>query len=322
MLIEGVYEWGTGLLVSAECLGKDYTTSVAGRTVTVTIPSFEASSGRVLTGDPLGEPTWTQEPRRGCGFPDSWGSLFLLCRSGAPEILSPASARVDRIRYAFEIDVLDKSGKAVALEVMRGLDQWWASASAWIDILTGQSLITRPEFVTTARLLAWTQDELGNSVTVAPPGAMHMKLFPVNLRNELLARCFRLAGRGAIPPPQWMFIRDALIAVPLQDWRRVVLDSATAAEMAITTLIDDRLQGVDSTLRGALLSKYKMLGPLSTLLVRLGAGTLPPKFEEDLIKIRNKAMHTGVTPTQVQAKAAMTAAIAIVEQAVPRSNFT
>ncbi|HWS93882.1 MAG TPA: hypothetical protein VN306_15765 [Mycobacterium sp.] len=42
-MIEGFYDWGPGVVVTADCLGRAYQTAVAGRQLIVVLPSFDGS---------------------------------------------------------------------------------------------------------------------------------------------------------------------------------------------------------------------------------------------------------------------------------------
>ena len=43
-VIEGFYDWGPGVVVTADCLGQSYETSLAGRPLIVTVPAFDGSA--------------------------------------------------------------------------------------------------------------------------------------------------------------------------------------------------------------------------------------------------------------------------------------
>jgi hypothetical protein len=107
------------------------------------------------------------------------------------------------------------------------------------------------------------------------------------------------------------------------DNRRAVIDAATAAELAMTTLIDNYLatSNTDEIVRTALVERYRALEGRATLLRRLCSGLLSDQLQRDLIQPRNRATHGGHSLTDAQAKTAVDMAIDIVEAAHPLASL-
>lgn len=95
-----------------------------------------------------------------------------------------------------------------------------------------------------------------------------------------------------------------------------MIDAATAAELAVGELLDDRLKNVEEAVREALLGRRPMLGSKVALLEELGQG-LPGSFTERLVNKRNRAVHRGVDPTFDECDAAIREALPLVEQVFP-----
>ena len=72
VVIEGFYDWGPGVVVTADCLGRSYQTALAGRQLIVMLPSFD---GTTVAEPPLRykrPDKWVD-----VDTPNPWGSTFL-----------------------------------------------------------------------------------------------------------------------------------------------------------------------------------------------------------------------------------------------------
>lgn len=136
---------------------------------------------------------------------------------------------------------------------------------------------------------------------------------------ELLARVMTLAGQGA-PPIEWQLIRHARVDLALGRWRRAVLDAGTAAELALTHLIDKHLAIVPETVTAALMDRYRTLGGRVDLACRLNLD-VPTGLREGLIAPRNIAAHAGSPLTVAHATTAVALAAAIAETSCPRAGL-
>jgi hypothetical protein len=132
----------------------------------------------------------------------------------------------------------------------------------------------------------------------------------------------RYRHQGA-PPAEWLFIRDARSLLNTGHNRRAVIDAATAAELAMTTLIDQYLAtaNTDEIVRTALVKRYSALEGRATLLRRLRSGLLSDQLQRDLIEPRNRATHSGHSLTNEQAQTAVDMAVDIVEEAHPLASL-
>src|SRR5215207_6462913 len=134
-IVEGVHNCVVGVLVLPDCLGRDYTATVVGRSVKITLPSINQNDpkGSLLApqwvhalGDFAPQPLW------------GWGDVtYGLINE--QRVQEPIPACV--IRFRFEIHTQDENQAcaAEAQPVVDGLAAWWNTARAWIDVATGQS---------------------------------------------------------------------------------------------------------------------------------------------------------------------------------------
>ena len=113
--------------------------------------------------------------------------------------------------------------------------------------------------------------------------------------KESWSRAVRSSNSGERPPDVWLLLRDARNAQRRKLHRRSVLDSATAAELVLSTAITTCMQSTQPRQLVALVQdQNKELGRKSELARKLGVN-LPPAIKPDLIDVRNRG-----NPRQLQ----------------------
>ena len=144
-----------------------------------------------------------------------------------------------------------------------------------------------------------------------------------------LEACVTATGNQA-PPPEWVFIRDARSLLRAGQARRAILDAGTAAELAMTALIDKHLDdtNADEGVRKGIVKGYRNLGAKKSLLALLRPGLLSDRVQPDLIDKRDTAIHgrskAGHGWDEVtfdQAQTAVEIATEIVESAHPLASL-
>ena len=145
-----------------------------------------------------------------------------------------------------------------------------------------------------------------------------------------LQACVTATGNQDPPPDEWLFIRDARSLLSAGQSRRAVVDAGTAAELAMTTLIDKYLDDThvtDAAVRTAF-GRFNNLVAKKEVLKLLRPGLLPERTQPDLIDLRNtadhgrsKAGHRWDEITFEQAQTAVDIATAIVESAYPLASL-
>jgi hypothetical protein len=131
-----------------------------------------------------------------------------------------------------------------------------------------------------------------------------------------LQACLDAVARGQAPPAERLHLSDARALHNDGQWRRAVIDAATAAEVAITSWLDKRLSSAEPEVKTALLSTPLTLGRLHRLYTQLG-GELPPAFERNVVTPRNHAAHRGMPLTQEESAAAVETTAALLDAASP-----
>jgi hypothetical protein len=246
----------------------------------------------------------------------------------------PESAKDTAIVYRCQfITALTASNDAefntAADDFLSELDDWWARFTSWVGILTSQDFLglggySRPG-ITSGSLETWTGDARGQRAA-----AQIRSYFPPNrgtppsiLQAQDLEACVTATGNQDPPPAEWLFIRDARSNLSGGGTRRAVIDAGTAAELAMTALVDNYLvaANTDEPVRKALARRYTGLEGRSALLRKLRPGLLSDQLGRDLIGPRNRATHGGHALTDIEAQTAVDIATDIVESAHPLASL-
>ena len=338
---------GEGLYVKADCLGGTFASRTASYDVEIGLPQLDKSPDpippeiRARMGEPavprldLIPPAWTFGPMNESERVEEehlspvWGGAMGI----GVETVYPESAKdtavIYRCRFYTTLCASDRAGFDTASEgFLSELDDWWTRFTSWVGILTGQDFFGlggRTEGTTRAwPLFTWTS---------GPGGLRYLKQFRVySTPNRLPMRALELHDLEACviattnddPPPEWMFIRDARSLLSAGQQRRAIIDAEAAAELAMTTLIDNYLDDTniaDEAVRQALTKGYNNLGAKNALLKLLRPHLLPSRVQPDLIDKRNAASHGGDQITFEEAETAVEIAAQIVESAHPLASL-
>jgi hypothetical protein len=308
-VIEGFYDWGPGVVVTAECLGQSYQTALAGRPLTVMVPAFD--------GEKIAEPPLRY--RRPDTYvdvdpPNPWGELRGWNKAANGSVI-PVLACIKRVRLLFPVSPADAANVNLGPALDNLLWPWWDALSAWIEVTTGQDLATfgdrRPKRPQTFHL--WG----GNTDGTMRPLALSFQAtgFPPShpLPSEGLRKCLSAVAEGRAAPPERLHLSDARSLHNNGQWRRAVIDAATAAEVGITSWIDSN---AEAKVKADLASKPRTLGGLWRLYEQLG-GTVPADFQKLVVDPRNDAAHRGMSLTPEQSAAAIDATAELLKATTP-----
>ena len=124
------------------------------------------------------------------------------------------------------------------------------------------------------------------------------------------------ASVGARPPEAHVFLRDARHAKNISQFRRSVLDSATAAELGLPKLRDEVLADSDARLGAYMRGRVRQIDGISKFLSRVGR-KVPIGIKEEIAEPRNKAIHGGHDPDKETATRALEKAGEVLDLASP-----
>ena len=327
--LEGHFSCGSGLLVLKECLGRSYSTKTATRDLAISLPNLKQDWCEGY----LDPPTWSFKDFRAAdvdldpAMSDEkfgWGTStgFVDEPDGTQTLVY---ARVDRLRFETNFTAGPSQFFEARSTALGEMERWWGLITSWIEIFTGQDFVELGKSKGGMRadsIIMWVGDE--NDARVNPARDRNIPTYS-DLADKLdhvtLTACMTLAGNGIEPPDEWLLIRDARSLQNARHYRRAVIDAGTAAELAMTTLLDRNLSSSDPAIKKALYDKYQTLNGRSQLLKKLSAGTVPERLQQELSEPRNDAAHGGASPTFDETSLAIAKAAELVEQAHPLAGL-
>ncbi|MFJ1460940.1 hypothetical protein [Nocardia sp. N2S4-5] len=321
-VVEGrFFDCPDGLVMSADCLGQSYPTVIGGQPLMITVPRLPADLSSSLPA--LESPEYHYEYPRpdNAGEPAHWGEVT-AARGG-----TPLSALIASLYYRFTTIGSDDDVSSVCEGIDNDLADWWARMSMWIDTYTELNLLghgRRSALVLGHRYLAYTRHADGVvrpvnwtiKATISLPELIEVP------SSDILARCFHLAGTGAMLPPEWQYLRDARSWLETRQTRRAVIDGCTAAEIALANQVHKLLADTGASVRDELLLRCNGISDVAKLVRRFGGSTASRnKIEEKLAQVRNRAAHAGEEPPLDQASEAIEIANEVVNCARPLENL-
>jgi hypothetical protein len=334
-----------------DCMGQTFASHIAGHPVAVSMPVLDTKDKRMriappsMTGIYLDD-SEAESMSRGYG----WGSLDW---QEPPDIAAITLgtikldvARISKLGITTEIRANDLRKSTMLRKMDRASDQWWTAVTSWIEVLSRQHITRMGPEHKALSIFPMDRDKLRALI------AYRISLFNESssmTREERLERLavefraarsditgiidlaqlrasFLLAGRGEMPPDEWLFIRDARSLYRAGEYRRAVIDVGSAAELAIMRIIQDKLTRQHKTAayieRQLVRAANYPLGRKKTLFeTELNLGRLPPNFQPIVIDKRNDAVHVKAEIRQIDAKRAIAKTQKLVERAIPLSSL-
>lgn len=197
------------------------------------------------------------------------------------------------------------------------LPQWFSRLKDWCEIVTKQDLdIVAPRERIHVDGKDWACWHDGNPMQVSSQYFLDFD-YGDPLSQPCWNRLVMLAGDGTLPPTEHLLLRDARSAQVRGQFRRAVLDAATAMEIMLGMLHKEHLWSTSAlTANSSGSSERWTLGKLWKVVA--GFVTLPPSMTKDLIALRNAVVHKSAKePTDTESKAMLAAASDLVAIANP-----
>jgi hypothetical protein len=330
---------GNGMLMRLDCLDREFTSRTANYEFVIGLPQLDTVQEQVLP------PQWTYGPRdedyendeddifdESERDPDFWGytgsprELGLYWETNADVV-----AYIFRCRFYTSLTAAtDEEFDAASSRFMHELEDWRMRFNSWVGLTTSQDFVGLGGYAgartSTQSIFTWTSNADGQRARsdARQPATWHRSQMQIRLLElHDLQACVTATGNQGAPPVEWLFIRDARSLLNGGQSRRAVIDAATAAELAMTTLIDRYLAtaNTDEIVTTALVNRYRALEGRTDLLRRLRPGLLSNRLQHDLIDPRNDATHGGSSLTDAQAQTAVDLAVDIVEEAYPLADL-
>ncbi len=328
-VLEGHFACSRGLLTSIECLGHGYSSRTANYDLSISLPTLPNNWQKGRLDPPTWSHTRSRSPDGDGDFADDkfeWGMTVGV--HNAPDGTQvPDFARIRRWRFQTTITTTNYAADffSTRRKVVKEIEAWWDAISLWIGVFTKQDMVEVGKTRSGIRvepIITWSADKDGFRANGSIDTSRPVVSDEVDLLDyRTLTACMALAANGSQPPDAWLFIRDARSLVHARQYRRAVIDAGTAAELAMTGLIDPTLANMNFLEREKVFEKNRGLWELSNLMVTQSAGTRPARLQQDLAEPRNRAAHEGAALSEAKANAAVEVAVALVEQLHPLERF-
>lgn len=308
-VLECWYNLDTRFVAPAELLNETFATRIADHDATVYPPSVTVGDGVGRFG--LAPPRILGRPPAESG--SQWGIVHQWTKAG------PVGVVVEQL--AFTAEIADGEDLQHAAEsIVAAMDTWWDNVRSWLEVVTGQHL-TRVGHQKTLHIgnpPIWPL--LGDGTHERPISVAATISLQVGgpqvagVTADILRDCVALADEG--PSLAWILLRDARSLAEADQRRRAVIDASTAAELAVTAMLDVSLRSETPSEAARLRNSAKTLGRKADLLGRRGH-PLPDSFFPNLVDRRNDAVHEGVPISPGDCRAAIAEAVPVVEIAFP-----
>lgn len=321
MVIEGYIEFENEIPVSSECLGQEYPIIIAGIEGLLTTPRMYDgfSTG---SGNKLGPLRYPEQGNIEFRSDFNWGSV-----NSWPDGLSSIRA----CKLVFH-DIDKNSVEQTGIKIAQALHDW---RNLLIDNI---SLTLVQDYRGTQRASSnktyglgefglFRQDGKTNNMFIPEEFksiAIKLELLEALVFNEqtlqkvlndtskglifdkqTLQQILNNTSKGKAPLLPFYFLFDAESAKSENNFRKSILDSATAVEVCFSFLIS-KLLSFDENVNKYNASKYNSLR-LKRALMKVLNVSIPIKeneFKNSLDNIRNKVIHAGYFPTKNEANTA------------------
>ncbi|WP_338462132.1 hypothetical protein VZH09_01095 [Synechococcus elongatus IITB7] len=289
--IFGVVSFTEPLYCAADSLGKTISISLQGIEGSLTLPSL---------------PTWDESEKNSWHKPllgplpaRSWKRGGELIFWGCPISYPQGEASVELALFEFLVE----SGNidATAQLIYSNFDDWLQLFEQYIKLITKQGTknnILDPNRTKNIDLVFYDNCQLTSIVPSnrEEPVVIIEQSVDESLHLNQLEYASQLASRSCKPHLHYQMLLEAYSARRRNDYRKAIIEAATALEIGLTTRLEEELKLRGVSFGEKLLQKFKMLsGRLE--LAKLLEIPLPNKnYYELILNPRNDVIHRATSP--------------------------
>jgi hypothetical protein len=215
----------------------------------------------------------------------------------------------DRLSYS---EYLYGRGHPIGEAVDDLVDGWVNRLAEWLEVLSNQDANRvaprRDVHVHGDGVQVWTVEDGVLSLPAAPHKISVTVSDDEPITHATWRRLLRLAGDHVPVPQSHRLLIDARAWARRNNPRRAVIDAGTAAELALTRLLEEQLEPLGEHVRRVIKREQRTLGRLVEV-----TSTLLPISREDLqhlVETRNGAVHRNEPVTDVRRAVATATAVA------------
>ncbi len=210
----------------------------------------------------------------------------------------------------------------IAQKMLHALDDWSRLICDWYEVLFQSDHYSKSLEVTQHARDHWgvfinDKGKIGGNLDCKHPIniALSRRDDP-KIKPKGWERILNLAATESLPPEAHILLRDARRELISKNYRRSVLDAATAAEISLTKLRDDSLIGIDAKIVKLVQQKYQQISGLVEYLGKIDV-VIPPRIQQEIAEPRNLAIHQGLKPDEETAKTCIKKATEIIDLVFP-----
>ncbi|ETA00858.1 hypothetical protein ThrDRAFT_04637 [Frankia casuarinae] len=328
LTLEGIFRLPAPVAVKVAVLASETPVRIGGMDISLVMPSLQLlNNGPILTAPAMktvrNDIDWDERYR---SVGSAWGNVSHFKSNDPLGANGNALVRAFVVRHTIATADQPESvrRKERGQNLYQDIDAWWRLAADWVEVVARQNL--DPHYDGASRpgddLELWFKYG-PDGERVRNPAPISLTMSPVNaLESDRWKAILKAASDGRQPPTEHLLLRDAIAANRRGQRRRAVLDAATAAEMALTYLLDQELAGLRSDVAGYVIEKSRQIGGRVQALKNLGVqlpGDAGKRIMSFLAEPRNTAIHGGREPSVDETREALKVADEIMETASPRS---
>lgn len=212
---------------------------------------------------------------------------------GQPVSYPSSISRVERLLLFFDVSTSEVAG--TGSRVFRGFNRWRSLFVDYFELVTKQKRVQRVKVhyqSNDLELFCWGAEGKAEHLRDADPIRISAMLSAGEdaLTADQLARICKLSSSDKEPELEYRVQLGSYRALGVGDFRKSIIETAVAAEIALTKAIQVRLLEDKISYAEKLLSKFRMLGGRIELAKTIGI-SLPEDLKANLVDPRNQVIH-------------------------------
>lgn len=322
-----------GLYLQYDCLDDAYPITIDQTVASIKLPRviIDGRGSRKIVA-----PNSVAQIRRAHNV-EHWGEFYASNLRKAT-VIEPDEIRSEFLppiliqRFLLEINLSDKGSstrqsdvEAIASEVAENLEFTLETLKEWIEVAVSGPQLSSVTELTSLPLdslkFLWFDGTRSRPVSHARKLVISGSDPGDGLTKGEWMSILHAASRKVRPPIPSVYLRNALACLMRQDTRMAVLNSATAAEIALSEMLDAKLLGLPASIATIVVNATQGLSRLSSTLSKRFDVELPAGINQKLGQPRNRAIHSGEDLSFQTAAEAFEIAAAIVETAHPMEDL-
>lgn len=303
----------TKLPLLPEALGTDFRGQVDSARFKLLIPL--PGSGQLLPAEPLLAPLKSPFVQAHGGGPRSWGHTESSIPALSGEAVIGRVAKVV-LKVDAETSTLDKLPD-FAVTFGHEFDEWYGTAVSWVELWNNLNLTNLQESYPGTTGTIGAPDGSGWASGWSPVGRIYVTSANRAISAGTLTLAFEKANASEQPPTEWLLY---LQGAKTFDDRLAIIEAATAAEVALTGAIHQRLVPLTVEAREEMVLNANGLYGMVKMLQKLDAkkdNKALEKVGKKLANPRNNAVHAGRRPTKDEVHEAFVVTLELLEKYSP-----